>query len=80
MAKEKNLMDSGDISQSGASADGYIKTLFIRLVKIVKCIYIMLGFISFVLIVLSLVFGALYVIKSLLGIDIFPGGHFWEVL
>lgn len=45
-----------------------------------KGIYIAFGFIPFLLLVMSIVLSILYLLKSLLGIDIFPGGHFWEFL
>jgi hypothetical protein len=42
--------------------------------------YIIAGLIPLLLLVLALVFAILYFIKTLLGIDIYPGGHFWEFL
>ena len=43
-------------------------------------LYVALGLLFLFAVVAVLIFIILYIIKSLLGINIFPGGHFWEVL
>jgi len=49
-------------------------------VRIINAIYIVLGLIPLFIIIFIILFSFLYCIKTLLGIDIFPGGHFWEFL
>lgn len=48
--------------------------------KIIHAIYIFFGLIPLFILLFVTVFFVLYLIKSLIGIDIFPDGHLWDLL
>lgn len=56
-------------------------TIFLRKVShFMTSLYIFVGITLLISAIIFLLFLTLYLVKSVLGIDILPGGHFWMVL